>query len=181
MFNSIKDETATQTALAQFQEKIKSLAVRNHNQEWVFPSGGKEIYETYTLPTETGELTIGLGGDWNGREAHLFNIEKDANTLTPNLEINIPRSYNANVGGLFIEHDNRIALAHRGIFNAFRGRIPKSVTLNHFKDNFVQVDGNAEVLLITYLDSDTLADDIALFVASVLDFKNAYKNGDLDD
>ena len=137
MFKILIDTTEIQKAIEVFQNKIKNLAIKTEVQEWVFPSGGQASYETYTLNTANGKFKVAFAGDWGGREAHLFTIETDEKKLTPNLEINISYSGNANVAGVFLQDNDRLALGHRGIINAFRGRIPKEITMEQFKDKVV--------------------------------------------
>ena len=181
MFNLITNDQEIQTAIEKFQKRIKELAIESKTQEWVFPSGGQASYQTYTLNIKKGKIKVAFAGDWGSREAHLFTIETDEPKLTPNLEINIPYSSNANVAGVFLQENDRLALAHRGIINAFRGRIPKEITMEQFKDKVVSTASSSNVIFISYLDADDSIDKIASFVSSVSDFKEQYKNKNLDD
>ena len=176
MFKILIDTTEIQKAIEVFQNKIKNLAIKTEVQEWVFPSGGQASYETYTLNTANGKFKVAFAGDWGGREAHLFTLETDEKKLTSNLEINISYSGNANVAGVFLQDNDRLALGHRGIINAFRGRIPKDITMEQFKDKVISTTSNSSVIFISYLDSDDFIDEISSFVLNVLDFKEEYKN-----
>ena len=77
MFKILIDATEIQKAIEVFQNKIKNLAIKTEVQEWVFPSGGQASHETYTLNTANGKFKVAFGGDWGGREAHLFTLETD--------------------------------------------------------------------------------------------------------
>ncbi|WP_432219504.1 hypothetical protein ACREYJ_12555 [Pseudomonas kribbensis] len=116
---------------------------------------------------------------WVGRQAHLFKLGHEGGTLSPDAEINIPEELNRRVSGvLATAEDGKTMICHRGTFTAFRGRVPRNISLEHFQAWLQEMDDDgrpAEVITVTSIDSSTIADDISEFVFEVKRLKEHLK------
>ncbi|MGV8180326.1 hypothetical protein [Pseudomonas aeruginosa] len=122
---------------------------------------------------------------WEGRQAHLFKLGYEGGTLSPDAEINIPTGLNRRVSGVLAATDNgETLICHRGTFTAFRGRVLRSVTLEHFQAWLQVIDDDgraAEVIVVTSTDSPSIANDISEFVFEVKQLKEQLKAEINDD
>jgi hypothetical protein len=149
--------------------------------EWAFPNGKKERCLTYSLVTDIGDLLVAVPRKWEGRQAHLFALNHEGGTLAPAVEINIPDGLDRKVSGAYVQNDKNILLCHRGGFTAYRGKIPKEVSLAYFEKWLVSVeddDREADLISIVSLESNSLANDIAEFVSAVSEMKALFKRGE---
>ncbi len=170
------------TAVKSFQNKMAAFSTSSKTREWVFPNGKKELCKTYSVPTDLGELLVAIPQKWSGRQAHLFSLGHEGGVLAPDVEINIPDELNRKVSGTYIETDGEIWICTRGAFTAYRGKIPKEVSLRHFEKWLVTVeDGKKTASLITIasLNSPSLSNDIAEFVSAVSELKQQFKTENL--
>lgn len=174
------------TVSARLRKGVRSLqraliaqAEQRGRLEWAFPNGYKALCITYALQTDLGEMVFAVPPPWEGRQAHLFKLGYEGGTLSPDAEINIPTGLNRRVSGvLAAADDGKTMICHRGTFTAFRGRIPRSITLEHFQAWLQVVDDDgrtAEVIAVTSTDSPTIANDISEFVFEVKQLKEQLK------
>ena len=80
-----------------------------------------------------------------------------------------------------VNSGKNLLICHRGGFTAYRGKIPKEVSLSYFEKWLVAVkddDKEARLISITSLKSNSLANDIAEFVSAVSEMKNQFKSGE---
>jgi hypothetical protein len=162
-----------------FQEQIASLAQTEQAMTWAFPNGERESLVTYSVATDLGELLVAVPKKkWNGKRAHLFALDHRSGILAPDVEINIPDGLNRRVSGAYVQSGENVLICHRGGFTAYRGQIPKEISLAHFRKWLVSVaDGDSETILISIasLGSKSLANDIAEFVFAVSELKKEFK------
>jgi len=135
---------------------------------------------TYTIKSKAGRVVVGLPSKWSTRIPHLFSLEREGRSLSPDVEINIPLKPDARVSGVYVRSGSETWLCSRGKFTAYRGAIPKDTVLRHFGKWVIEVvdgDGSASVIPVTSLSSTSLRDDIATFIKTVIDLKTKYKTG----
>lgn len=93
-------------------------------------------------------------------------------------EINFPvRGIDRRVGGGFVEAGGLYVL-HRGIFNAYRGRIANDFIYKNFRGRWVTVndgDRNSNLLMIGKLSDQDFIDNLRHFVEETFRVKNAFK------
>ncbi|MFG0608242.1 hypothetical protein [Delftia sp. WSY_14] len=177
----ITNKKEISSSIAEFQRRIASLAQSEQRMEWAFPNGEKAKCITYLLTTDLGELLIAVPKKWKGRQAHLFALNHEGGTLAPDVEINIPDGLARRVSGVYVNSGKNLLICHRGGFTAYRGKIPKEVSLSYFEKWLVAVkddDKEARLISITSLKSNSLANDIAEFVSAVSEMKNQFKSGE---
>lgn len=169
------------SSIATFQKRIASLAHEQKPIEWAFPNGDKAKCSTYSLATDLGELLVAVPKKWQGRQAHLFALNYEGGTLAPDVEINIPDGLDRKVSGAYVRSGNATLICHRGGFTAYRGKIPKDVSLAHFEKWLISVDDEgrqASLISVAAMESNSLANDIAEFVSSVAEMKSLFKSGE---
>jgi hypothetical protein len=146
--------------------------------EWGFPNGDRAIFPTYSIQTHLGEIQIGVPDSWGTRVPHLIRFTKEQGTPSPDVEINIPIEHNRKVSGLYINSGKDYWLCSRGSFTSYRGQIKREFTFSHFDKWLVQFDDKgkqASAIPVCALSSPTIANDIATFVAAVLELKSVHK------
>jgi len=162
-----------------FQKRIASLADRMQSMEWAFPNGEKVRCATYSVSTDLGQLLVAVPNKWKGRQAHLFALNHDSGALAPDVEINIPDGLDRKVSGAYVKSGKNVLICHRGVFTAYRGRIPKEISLAYFEKWLVAVeddDREARLISVASLESNSFANDIAEFVSAVAEMKEQFKS-----
>lgn len=175
----INDLNETRRAVQLFRRRIADLADDCRVMEWGFPNGDRIHHDTYLLSTSRGQLQVGLPDSWGNRIPHLFRFAKENGPPSPDVELNIPTELNRSASGIYVRSKNSIWLGTRGHFTAFRGKIPREVTFEHFRKWLVEVDDdgrNSTVIPITSVTAESLVEDLAEFVHSVSDLKQSFKN-----
>ena len=168
----------TADAVHAFRERLKRVAVEHSDLEWGFPNGERANYPTYTLTSCYGKVQVGLPDAWATRIPHLFRFVKEQGPPSPDVEINIPPKLDRKVAGTYVQSERELWLCSRGVFTAFRGRIPKKLAHAHFKKWLQEVDDGGKatrVIPVVSMDSPTFGDDIATFVRSVVELKEKHK------
>lgn len=148
---------------------------------WGFPNGDRATYPTFTLESSLGQLQLGMPRSWSTRVPHLLRFVKEGGPPSPDVEINIPTQLNRSISGAYVAAHGSTWLCSRGDFTAFRGKIPRAITFQHFQQWLVDVrdgDRQARVIPVAAVESDRLADDLAEFIQSVLHLKEGYKSGE---
>lgn len=82
------------------------------------------------------------------------------------------------MSGAYVQSGENVLICHRGGFTAYRGKIPKKLSMAYFEKWLVSVeddDRRASFISITSLESNSLANDIAEFVSAVSEMKAAFK------
>jgi hypothetical protein len=183
MKHVIIDENEISSSVAMFKKRMAAVARSERDMEWAFPSGWKGFISTFFIDTDMGELLVAVPKKWEERQAHLFALNHTGAILTPDAEINIPDGLNRRVSGTYVRDADRVLICHRGGFNAFRGRIPKDICMGYFEKWLVPVnDEGRETSLISVamLDSKSLTNEIAEFVAAAKEMRAAFRDGAVD-
>ena len=169
-------------ALGLFRRKLKNISYKREKLEWRFPNtGGRQgKYPTYLVKTYLGELQIGVPERWGGRNPHLIRFAQRQGSLSPDVELNIPKAHNRRVSGLYSKDANgEIWLCSRGSFTAFRGRIPRDISFSYFDKWLYEIDDKGELLQIIRicsLSSPKIFNHIATFTIAVQELKKRYKD-----
>ena len=162
-----------------FQQALIGQAELVGEKEWAFPSGDRAPCRTYALETDLGEMLFAVPPPWDGRQAHLFKLNFEGGTLSPDAEINIPDGLNRKVSGALVStSDGETLICHRGTFTAFRGRVPRAEAFEHFQDWLIEVDDDgrpADVIAVSSANSPSIANDIAEFLFKVKRLKEQRK------
>lgn len=177
----ITDEKVLSSSVAAFQRRIALLAESERSTVWAFPNGEKAVCATFSVATDLGELLVAVPEKWNGRQAHLFALNHAGGTLAPHAEINIPDGLDRKVSGAYVQSGKSVLICHRGGFTAYRGKIPKEVSLAHFEKWLVAVDDadkEAHLISVASLESNSLGNDIAEFVSAITEMKMQFKSGE---
>ncbi|MDU8459291.1 hypothetical protein [Pseudomonas syringae group sp. J254-4] len=168
-----------------FQQVLIDQAQLLGEKEWAFPSGDRAPCRTYALETDLGEMLFAVPPPWDGRQAHLFKLNYQGGTLSPDAEINIPDGLNRKVSGALVSTSGgETLICHRGTFTAFRGRVPRADALEHFHDWLMEVDDDgktADVIAVSSTNSPSIANDIAEFLFKVKRLKEQRKAESEDD
>lgn len=165
------------SSVAIFKKKISALSETPEKREWTFPNGTKDIFLTYAITTNLGELSVAIPKRTESGQNHYFAL---GDKLTPAVEVNIPMGLNRKVSGAYVKHGKQILICHRGRFTAYRGPIRKEISFAYFEKWLVTVEDNdkqSSLITITSLESSSLANDIAEFVSAVSDMKAQIKDG----
>ena len=182
MKSVITNKKELASSILEFQTRIDSLAKASASKEWAFPNGEKAKCITYSVPTELGELLVAIPKKWKGRQAHLFVLNHPGGVLAPDVEINIPDGLDRKVSGAYVKDGKRMLICHRGGFTAYRGKIPKEVSIGYFEKWLISVtddDRYASLISVASLESKSLANDIAEFVSAVSEMKAQFKSGEV--
>lgn len=112
---------------------------------------------------------------WN-----VFGIGEPGASVSIVCEINPPiRGIDRRPSGAFAESSGGdISVIHRGLFNAFRGRIPKDFTRHNFNGTWISVnDGDVitDVLRVGALSDTNFVHDLRAFVIEADRLKEVYK------
>ncbi|CUI73905.1 hypothetical protein [Achromobacter kerstersii] len=177
----ITNKNVLSSSVAAFQRRIASLAQSERSIEWAFPNGEKAVCITYSVATDLGELLVAVPKKWEGRQAHLFALNHAGGTLAPHVEINIPDGLDRRVSGAYVQSGKSALICHRGGFTAYRGKIPKEVSMAYFEKWLISVedaDKEASLISVASLESNSLANDIAEFVSAVTEMKTQFKSGE---
>lgn len=180
MKTTISSKSEASAAVAKFKKCIESSATTVKTTEWAFPNGEKASCQTYSVPTVLGELLVAIPKKWKGRQAHLFALNYLGGILAPDVEINIPDNLDRKVSGAYVRNGKEILICHRGGFTAYRGKIPKEISHAYFGKWMYQVsdgDRDSSMIGVASLGSNTMADEIAEFVAAVSEMKAQFKAG----
>lgn len=180
---TITSTNKTKNAIKKFRDILSNISNEEEYLDWSFPSAGKgkgrQSYLTYTIKTTYGDLYVATSTkQWNHRTPFLFRF-KESNSLSPDVEINIPEELNRQVAGVFCERGKSIFLCSRGHFTANPGKIKNEYTYNHFVNWLENTNDDSkqiELILICSLDSKSIANDLAHFIQEVLSLKNRYKS-----
>lgn len=179
MSSVITESGRLQKGVRSLQQALIAQAAPRGMLEWAFPSGDRAPCTTFALQTDLGEMLFAIPPPWDGRQAHLFKLGYEGGTLSPDAEINIPNGLNRQVSGvLAAAAGDDTLVCHRGTFTAFRGRVPRSIALEHFQAwlQFIDDDGRAaEMIVVTSTDSSSIANDISEFVFEVKQLKEYLK------
>lgn len=176
--HALETKEENSRAVNKFRERLHEIAHNLTDMEWGFPNGDRHIYPTYSIQTYLGEIQIGVPEFWNTTVPHLIRFTKEQGPPSPDVEINIPSEHNRKVSGVYVQSGNENWLCSRGSFTAFRGQIKRDFTLKHFEKWIIQIDDKnkpANVILVCSINSPKIADDIATFVAAVMELKKLYK------
>ncbi len=180
MNSVIFGEKEISSTVLKFKKKIIAFSEKKESLEWAFPSGDKAQCDTYFLRTKLGMLLVAVPEKWPGRQAHLFSLNYEGGILSPDVEINIPDNLDRKVSGAYVKNGKRLSICHRGGFTAFRGKIPKEISMAFFSKWLISTedyDKNNELISVASLESSSLANDIAEFVSAVSDMKIQFKSG----
>lgn len=165
-------------ALRFFRRKLKKN--KQKELEWIFPDGSRGKYPTYLVKTYLGKLEIGVPEGWGTRNPHLIRFAQRQGSLSPDVELNIPKAHDRRVSGLYAKDANgEIWLCSRGSFTAGRGRIPRDISFSHFDKWLYEIDDEGElrpIIPVCSLSSPTIFDDIATFTTAVQELKKRYKD-----
>ena len=96
-------------------------------------------------------------------------------------QVDLCNNADRRVSGAYVQGRKNVMICHRGGFTAYRGKIPKEVSLAYFEKWLVAVedsDKEASLISITSLESNSLANDIAEFVSAVSEMKAQFKSGE---
>ena len=108
-------------ALKSFRKKLREIAGKPKELEWRFPNSNRSgrKYRTYLVKTYLGALEIGVPGRWGTRNVHLIRFVQGKGSLSPDVELNIPKKHNRRVSGLYAKDAyDEIWLCSRGSFTA---------------------------------------------------------------
>ena len=177
---TLKTKKENKKAIALFQKRLKGICPRPEKLEWGFPNGERAKYLTYKIATYLGEIQIGVPEpeSWRSRIPHLVRFSKEQGPPSPDVELNIPIDHNRKVSGLYASSNGEIWLCSRGSFTAYRGQIKRDITFSYFDKWLNEIDDAGKiinVIPVCSLSSPTFANDIATFVAAVLELKELYK------
>ena len=182
--NLITEPYHIESVIASFQQSLIDLSVDRLELDWVFPNGEKECCMTYVIPTSLGNMHFAIPSRWGNRQAHLFKLGYEGGSLSPDAEINIPLTLNRRVSGALVSADDgNTLLCHRGALTVFRGSLPRSITLDYFKDWLQYInyeDKLVQMIVISSIESSTIGHDISEFVFAVKNLKESLKNDDKD-
>ena len=168
-------------ALRVFRNKLREIAGKPKGLEWSFPNGSREEYPTYLVKTYLGKLQIGVPKRWGTRNPHLIRFAQKQGPLSPDVELNIPKTHDRRISGLYAKHANgEIWLCSRGLFTAFRGKIKReTITFPYFDKWLHEIDDkekSIQIIPVCSLSSPTIFDDIADFTDAVQKLKKIYKD-----
>lgn len=176
---TITANTQLQKGTRSLQETLIALAQSESEREWAFPGGDRATCPTYSLETDLGEMLFAIPAPWEGRQAHLFKLNHEGGTLFPDAEINIPYELNRRISGVLVTNEDGMTMVfHRGTFTAYRGRVPREISLEHFRFWLREVDDSdrtSEMIAVTSTDSPSIRNDIAEFVHEVKRLKERVK------
>ena len=167
-------------ALKLFRAKLREIAGKPEELEWRFPDGSRGKYPTYLIETYLNKLEIGVPEGWKARNPHLIRFAQSQGPLSPDVELNIPKTHDRKISGLYAEDANgEIWLCSRGLFTAFRGKIKReTITFPYFDKWLHEIDDEGEscrIIPVCSLSSPTIFDDIADFTTAVQELKEIYK------
>jgi hypothetical protein len=171
-------------AVGSFRRAIADIAPTPRKAEWTFPNGERLTLTTYALATRSARLMVGLPLRAAGRVPHLFHLERDEATLTPDVELTVPIALDRRQSGVYVRDGAATLLATRGSFSASGGKIARERVFRHFAKWLLPArDGNAQasVIPLVAVDSPTLGADLMAFVRAVILFKIALRDGESDE
>lgn len=174
----LSSSQAVADAVRAFRKRVEEAAAEEAMLEWGFPNGERVTYPTYTLNSRDGQIQLGLPASWQSTVPHLIRFVKNQGPPSPDVEINIPQELDRNVAGAYASSESDLWLCHRGIFTAFRGRIPKDRAMEHFSNWLYEVeDGGriSRVVPVAAVGSPTFSDEIATFTRRVVRLKELHK------
>lgn len=179
----IKKEKEIKKYINVFREEISKTFGKSSLRNFSFPGGDKAEVNYYYSEKKYGIISVGIPKEeWHNRYVHLVNINpSDMKSITPDVELNFPFTYNKNTAGCIVKDTNseKVLICHRGKVNAYKGMIPLEVSKKYFKNNLIQVfdDGEeVEVIPITQVGSPEFLYDIYNFTKKVLKLKKLYKD-----
>ncbi|MDK9779658.1 MULTISPECIES: hypothetical protein [unclassified Vibrio] len=176
---TICEEKENTEAIGIFRRNLERLSVDSRMLEWGFPSGDRDYFLTYTLPSVLGDIQIGVPEEWSTRIPHLVRFVKDQGPPSPDVEVNIPLNLNRSVSGVYVKAGSDILLCSRGLFTSYRGKIKKYVSLKYFHQWVQTIDDAGQlstIIPVCSISSDSLAEDIASFTSSVVLLKEKLKS-----
>jgi hypothetical protein len=177
---TVTSSRQVQAVMKRFKQRVEALSVETQQLEWAFPDAGRATIATYTINTALGTLLVAMP-HWTNRYAQLFALNHSGGTLAPDVEINIPKTgTNRRVSGVSVTSGRSVMICHRGDFTAYRGRMPKSVSLAYFSKWLVPVEDDGQevdLIPVASIESPRWAEDLAEFVAAVKHLKALYKAG----
>src|SRR5262245_47366901 len=88
-------------AVGSFRRAIAQIAPPPRKAEWTFPNGKSLVLTTYTLTTPSARLRVGLPLRASARVPHLFHLERDEVTLTPDVELTVPVMLDRRQSGVY--------------------------------------------------------------------------------
>lgn len=160
-----------------FRNSLRKIAVKKEKRTWFYPSGKHEC-ETLTLSASRQNIEVGFL-DAGTRFIHFLRISDGSTSLYPQAEINFPTQNTRRVSGVFIKSHNEVTICTRGIFNAYRGRVPKHIVLGHFNNWLVEAEENntiTQLIEITSIGSTNSANDLYSFIEEVNRLKQLYRS-----
>jgi len=181
---AISDTRGIEVAAATLRAEIAKRAYRELTVTWGFPSGKRIPIESFVLRGLDHDIYVGIGEE-RGALSHHFKLVEHGSEPTPafypNAEINLSHTGSPGVAGVMVTDGEQTLLCHRGLFNLYRGRIPRAKSLAFFNEYLVKItDGKAyrDVIPVVALGSDTFVADLESFVLRVIALKDKFKTGD---
>ena len=174
MYEIIEQHDDILEAVGKFRNLIRGYSIEDDVKVWSFPTQGEYSIRTYKLSSPHGDLAVGLPKDpLDGRFLHLFTALTDAESLSPQVEINIHSGAKQSVSGLYVKDGKNILLCTKGKFH----HIKTEIALAHFSDRLIDIqDANkiSSVIVVGELGSPNFVEKMVDFVKGVVDLKKKH-------
>lgn len=166
-----------------FRKRIENELNYTGSKELHFPGGENCKGESFEIQTIYGLLSITVVTEENkfNRYVQFVTLDQPKNSNSSDIEINIPKFPNSRVATLIAKRNEKRILCNRGKCTVYMKALKKSEVLNHFESlhgNIVHIKENGKntpVIKFAELDSNSLFEQIALFVFQMKSFKEKYR------
>lgn len=181
MLNIILDRSS----ILKYQNILDSLISLKLNERNInvigFPGGARQ--ETVCFSQSLGMwYTTSMDVDGTERVWNSFGLQNPYEVYNLNIavEINFPFVRKGDVNGVFLkDEEDNIYVGHRGLVNIGGRKSIKRIYDQYFGgvQECIDDNGNSEIIIISPLQCDKLAENIQVFVKRIATIKEEFRNG----